>query len=221
MTLQIADRVKETTTTTGTGTLTLGGAMTGFRAFSSVCSNADTCYYALQAVDGSGNPTGAWETGLGTYTTSGNTLARTLLASSTGSLISLATGTTQVWLDLPASWLAPGTGYGYPTVPQNSQSAPYTCVLADAGKQIFHPAADTTARTFTIPANSSVAYPIGTTLTFVNQNAAGVVTIAITTDTMRLLPTGGTGSRTLAANGQATALKITSTEWQITGTNLT
>lgn len=106
-------------------------------------------------------------------------------------------------------------------IPQNSQSAAYTLVLADANSHILHPSADTTARTFTIPANASVAFPIGTAITFVNQNSAGVVTIAITTDTMRLAGAGTTGSRTLAANGIATALKITSTEWIISGTNLT
>jgi hypothetical protein len=110
---------------------------------------------------------------------------------------------------------------GFRTVPQNSQSGAYTLVLADSGKHIFHPSADTTARTFTIPANSSVAYPIGTALTFINQNGAGVVTIAITTDTMRLSPAGTTGSRTLAANGSATCIKVTSTEWLISGSGLT
>lgn len=106
-------------------------------------------------------------------------------------------------------------------IPQNSQSTAYTLVLADAGKHIFHPSADTTARIWTIPANSSVAFPIGTAVTFVNQNAGGVITIAITTDTMRLAGAGTTGSRTLAANGMATALKVTSTEWIISGAGLT
>jgi len=110
---------------------------------------------------------------------------------------------------------------GYLNIPQNSQSAAYTLVITDAGKHILHPSADTTARTFTIPANSSVAFPIGTAITFINQNGAGVVTIAITTDTMRLAGAGTTGSRTLAANGVATAIKITSTEWIISGTGLT
>jgi hypothetical protein len=110
---------------------------------------------------------------------------------------------------------------GYLNIPQNSKSTAYTLVLDDAGKHILHPSADTTARTFTIPANSSVAYPIGTAITFVNQNGAGVVTISITTDTMRLAGAGTTGSRTLAANGVATAVKITSTEWIISGTGLT
>jgi len=110
---------------------------------------------------------------------------------------------------------------GYKNIPQNSKSTAYTLVLADAGKHILHPSADTTARTMTIPANSSVAYPISTALTFVNQASAGVMTIAITTDTMRLAGAGTTGSRTLAANGIATALKVTSTEWIISGTGLT
>lgn len=110
---------------------------------------------------------------------------------------------------------------GYLNLPQNSQSAAYTLVLSDAGKHILHPSADTTARTFTIPANSSVAFPIGTAITFVNQNGAGVVTIAITTDTLRLCPAGSTGSRTLAANGIATCIKLTSTEWIISGSGLT
>jgi hypothetical protein len=110
---------------------------------------------------------------------------------------------------------------GFRNIPQNSQSTAYTLVLADSGKHIFHPSADTTARTFTIPANSSVAYPIGTAITFINQNGAGVVTIAITTDTMRLSPAGTTGSRTLAANGSATCIKVTSTEWLISGSGLT
>lgn len=117
----------------------------------------------------------------------------------------------------------PGADYtvGFLNMPQNSQSSSYTLVLADAGKHILHPSADTTARTFTIPANSSVQFPIGTAITIINQNSAGVVTISINTDTMRLAGAGTTGSRTLAANGIATAIKITSTEWIISGTGLT
>jgi hypothetical protein len=110
---------------------------------------------------------------------------------------------------------------GFKTVPQNSQSAAYTTVLTDSGKHLLHPSADTTARTFTIDSNANVAYPIGTAITFVNQASAGVMTIAITTDTMRLAGAGTTGSRTLAANGVATAVKVTATEWIISGTGLT
>jgi hypothetical protein len=104
---------------------------------------------------------------------------------------------------------------------QNSQSANYTTVLSDGGKHIFHPDTDTTARTFTIDSNANVAYPIGTAITFVNGHGAGVVTIAITADTMRLSPDGTTGSRALAADGIATSLKIGTTEWKISGTGLT
>lgn len=101
------------------------------------------------------------------------------------------------------------------------KSAAYTFVLADANNAFLHPAADTTARTWTIPANGSVAYPVGTVLTFVNENGAGSITIAITSDTLRLGGTTSTGSRTLAANGIATAVKITSTVWYISGVGLT
>lgn len=102
-------------------------------------------------------------------------------------------------------------------IPQNSQSAAYTLVLADGGKHIYHPDADTTARIWTIPANASVAFPIGTVITFVNGNGAGVITLSITTDTMRRSSTGSTGSRTLAANEMITALKIAATVWTTTG----
>jgi hypothetical protein len=109
---------------------------------------------------------------------------------------------------------------GFKNIPQNSQSAAYTLVLADAGKHIFHPSTDANARTFTIPANSSVAYPIGTALTFINMTSQ-VVTIAITTDTMYLSSAGTTGSRSLAQYGSATAIKMTSTTWLISGSGLT
>jgi len=108
---------------------------------------------------------------------------------------------------------------GFRNTPVNSQSAAYTLVLADSGKTILHPVADDNARTFTIPANSSVAYPVGTVISFVNlQNT---VTIAITTDTMYLAGTGTTGSRTLAEYGVASALKVDSTSWVISGNGLT
>ena len=109
---------------------------------------------------------------------------------------------------------------GFRNVPVNSQSTAYTLVLADAGKVIFHPSSDANARTFTIAANASVAYPIGTVIAFCNMTSQ-VVTIAITSDTMYLGGQGTTGSRSLAQYGIANALKITSTSWIITGTGLT
>ena len=109
---------------------------------------------------------------------------------------------------------------GFRNIPQNSQSAAYTLVLADSGKHIFHPSGDANARTFTIPANSSVAYAIGTAITFINMTSQ-VVTIAITTDTMYLSSAGTTGTRSLAQYGSATCIKITSTSWLISGSGLT
>lgn len=108
---------------------------------------------------------------------------------------------------------------GYLNVPLNSQIVAYTTVLADAGKCLLHPAADTNARTFTIDSNANVAYPTGTTISFLNETAA-VVTIAITTDTLVFASTGGTGSRSLAQWGIATAIKKTSTSWLISGTGI-
>ncbi len=107
------------------------------------------------------------------------------------------------------------------TAPINSQSAAYTFVLSDRGKVILHPSADTTARVFTIPANASVAFGIGTCITVVNQNGAGVITLAITSDTMRLAGSGSTGSRTIAANGIASLIKLTATEWIVGGPGVT
>lgn len=109
--------------------------------------------------------------------------------------------------------------YGYLNIPQNSQSAAYTTVLGDSGKHILHPTADNNARTFTIDSNANVAYPVGTAISFINL--INTVTIAITADTLIFAGTGTTGSRTLAQWGVATAVKITTTSWIISGTGLT
>lgn len=109
---------------------------------------------------------------------------------------------------------------GFRILPANSNSADYTAVAADSGKLLLHPAADANARTFTIPANASVAYPVGTAITFVNETSQ-VLSIAITSDTLTLAGTTTTGTRSLAQNGVATALKVASTKWIISGTGLT
>lgn len=106
------------------------------------------------------------------------------------------------------------------TISQNSQSAAYTLVAGDAGKHIYHPSTDANARTFTIPANASVAFPIGTAVTFINETSQ-VVSIAITSDTLVLAGTGSTGTRSLAQYGVATAIKVGTTRWYISGTGLT
>lgn len=109
---------------------------------------------------------------------------------------------------------------GFRGIPQNAQTGNYTCVLADAGKHIYHAAASGAGDTYTIPANASVAYAIGTAITFINRDTTNAVSIAITTDTLTLAGTGSTGTRSLAAYGVATAIKVTSTEWMISGTGL-
>ena len=99
MALVVADRVKETTTTTGTGAISLAGAATNFRTFSSVLSNADTTYYAI--VD---NANFAFEVGLGTYASSGNTITRTtvLSSSNSNSAVNFGAGSKDVILTYPA-----------------------------------------------------------------------------------------------------------------------
>jgi hypothetical protein len=99
----------------------------------------------------------------------------------------------------------------------NTLSTAYTAVLADGGGVLYHSGGDGSARTFTIPANSAVAYAVGTTLTFVNLG--GVLTIAINSDGL-YWAAGTTGTRTLTAYGIATALKIDATDWIISGAGL-
>jgi hypothetical protein len=99
MAFVIADRVRETTTTTGTGTITLAGAVTNFETFTANLSNSDTTYYAI--VD---NTNGAFEVGLGTFTSSGTTLARSVIASSnSNNLVDFGVGTKDVFITIPAS----------------------------------------------------------------------------------------------------------------------
>lgn len=98
MAFVLADRVKETTTTTGTGTVTLGGAATGFQSFSAI-GNGNSTYYTI-----AGQGTNEWEVGIGTYTSSGTTLSRdTVLSSSnSGSLVNFSSGTKDVFVTQPA-----------------------------------------------------------------------------------------------------------------------
>jgi hypothetical protein len=111
---------------------------------------------------------------------------------------------------------------GYLGLPQSATATTATLAIGDAGKHIY---ITTTGQTITIPAASSVAYPIGTTITFIAGPSATTATIAITSDTLRLAGGTSTGSRTLAANGMATAVKVSGTSssgvWYINGTGLT
>jgi hypothetical protein len=98
MALVLKDRVKETSTTTGTGTFTLTGASTGFQSFS-VIGDGNKTYYCI--VD---SAAGAWEVGIGTYTSSGTTLSRdtVLESSNSGSAVDFAAGSKDVFVTYPA-----------------------------------------------------------------------------------------------------------------------
>ena len=98
MAFVLKDRVKETSTTTGTGTFTLAGAATGFQSFS-VIGNANTTFYTI--VD---SAAGAWEVGIGTYTSSGTTLSRdtVLESSNSGSKVNFGSGSKDVFVTYPA-----------------------------------------------------------------------------------------------------------------------
>jgi hypothetical protein len=219
-------------TTTGTVTsVDVSGGTTGLTTSGGPVTGSGTITLAgTLAVANGGTGITSFGTGVATFLgtpSSANLAAAVTDETGSGSLV-FATSPTLVTpaLGTPASGnlgscTADGTtSVGFRSIPQNSQSANYTLVLADSGKHIFHPVADNNARTFTIPANSSVAFPIGTALTFINMAVANV-TIAITTDTLTLSPAGTSGSRTLATNGSATCVKITSTQWLISGSGLT
>jgi hypothetical protein len=98
MPLVVKDRVKETTTTTGTGTITLAGASTGYQSFSAI-GDGNTTYYTI-----AGQTSSEWEVGIGTYTSSGTTLSRTtvLSSSNSGSLVNFSAGTKDVFVTYPA-----------------------------------------------------------------------------------------------------------------------
>jgi hypothetical protein len=108
MAFVLADRVKETTTTTGSGTVTLLGASTGYQSFAAI-GNANSTYYTIAGQTGS-----EWEVGIGTYTSSGTTLSRdTVLASSnSGSLVTFSAGTKDVFVTYPSERAIIG-GQGY------------------------------------------------------------------------------------------------------------
>ncbi len=146
MTLVVKDRVKETTATTGTGTITLAGAATGFQSFS-VIGDGNTTYYAIT------DPTaGTWEVGIGTYTSSGTTLSRdtVLESSNSGSLVSFGAGSKDVFVTYPAERSVVG-GMGYI---ENAASVTLSSVISTGSNAI-------SAGPVTVEAGASVTVPSG------------------------------------------------------------
>ena len=107
---------------------------------------------------------------------------------------------------------------GYLAIPQNAQSGNYTLVLIDGGKHIY--STNSGAQSITIPTNASVAFPIGTALTIVN-NGTTAITSVTTSLTVYQAGTTNTGNRTLATKGIATCLKVATDTWFISGAGIT
>ena len=126
MAFVLADRVKETTTTTGTGTVTLLGASAGYQSFAAI-GDANTTYYTIAGQTGS-----EWEVGIGTYTSSGTTLARTAVISSSnsGSLVNFSAGTKDVFVTYPASFTSNAIGGGVGAVMLNADVATASGTIA-------------------------------------------------------------------------------------------
>lgn len=132
MAFVLADRVKETTTTAGTGTVTLLGASTGYQSFSAI-GDGNTTYYTIAGQSGS-----EWEVGIGTYTASGTTLARTTVISSSnaGSLVNFSAGTKDVFVTYPAEFTSNAIGGGIGAVQLNADTVTVSGTIA-AGQNGF------------------------------------------------------------------------------------
>jgi hypothetical protein len=177
MALVVKDRVKETTATTGTGTLTLAGAVAGFRAFSAALSDGDTTYYALFE-----SSTGEWEVGLGTFTLGSSTLARTtiLASSNAGSAINLTAGSAEVFITQPAGKTVVFDAAGGLTLNQdptgNLQAATkqYVDTIAAAGLHYHDPVRVEEPTALTVTYNNGTA-GVGATLTNAGTQAALVL----------------------------------------------
>ena len=140
MPLVVADRVRETSTTAGTGTLTLAGAVAGFQSFA-VIGNGNTTYYSI--VDSTAN---TWEVGIGTYSSSGTTLARTTVlsnSSGTTSPISFAANSKDVFVTYPAA----------KSVHEDAANTAYADQMASANGIVLNSL--TVATTFSIPSGYS------------------------------------------------------------------
>jgi hypothetical protein len=179
MALILEDRVRETTTVTGTGTATLLGAVTGYRAFS-VIGNANTTYYCISSAGAE------FEIGIGTYTSSGTTLARTIVlaSSNAGALVNFSAGTKDVFVTYPS----------YASVSQvDIGSAPNQIPLNQyLGNLAYQDAANIAGD---LRAGSINNTPIGATTSstgaFSTLSATGVTTVQAGTDALpAITPTG-------------------------------
>ena len=145
MAFVVADRVKETTTTTGTGTVTLLGASAGFQSFAAI-GDTNTTYYTIAAQTGT-----EWEVGIGTYTSSGTTLARTTVFSSSnsGSLVNFSAGSKDVFVTYPAE-MASFSAAGAVTENYTTFTGTYTMTTGKNGFSVG-PVTVSSGSSFTVP----------------------------------------------------------------------
>ena len=219
MALVVKDRVRETTTTLGTGTVTLGGAVAGFQAFS-VIGNGNTTYYTI-----SDPATGAWEVGIGTYTSSGTTLSRdtVLESSNSNNLVNFGAGTKDVFVTYPADRSVTSDVSTTFTAAQTfraanavrSEAAATQDAVVVAGRAggtnsyavTLTPTTLTASRTFTFPdADGTALYsggPLGTPSSGTVTNLTGTASININGTVGATTPTTGAFT-TLSASGVAT-----------------
>lgn len=191
----------------GSGVLELqSGGVTALTANGANVTVAGT----LTATGGLTGTLGVANGGTGVTTLPANNV---LIGNGTSAVAAVAPGTIgNVLTSNGTTWASTALPSNAVAYPQNSQSANYTLVIGDAGKQIFHPVADTTVRTYTIPANASVAFPIGTVVLFTVENGGTRVTVAITSDTL-VFGDGTTGSLSVYPNNTLMAIKVTATKW--------
>lgn len=207
MPLVLEDRVRETTTSVGTGSVTLAGAVTGFQPFS-VLGNGNTTYYTI-----AGQGTTEWEVGIGTYSLAGPTLARTTVLSSSnaGSLVNFSSGTKDVFVTYPSEKSVnldgsgllsaqAGLGAGIPTFLATPSSANLAAAVTDetgSGSLVFATSPTLTTPNLGTPSAVNLAnatnLPLGTAVTGtlgVSNGGTGLTSLA----TGRIPYGNGTGA---------------------------
>jgi hypothetical protein len=193
-----------TVTPSATGTVTIGAA-SGTGTITVGSSTAGQTVAIATGVTASGSTK---TINIGTNSASGSTTSITV-----GSTAGTSTLTFQ-GLVADATTTSTAKGVGYLGTPINTQAGTYTLVIGDAGKTIY------AGGNLTIPANGTVAFPIGT---IINVIASSAITVAITTDTLQWggQATSQTGTRSVAIYGMATLIKVTNTIWYISGVGVT
>ena len=201
MTHVTADRIYETTTTAGTGPVALGGAVSGYYTFSSAMATGDTCYYVIFDVS-----TGDNEEGIGTYTSSGNTLTRTtvLHSSNANALVVFGSASKTVFITAPAARL----------LQQNISGQVIGVPTSTAGGVVFSDTTGTWRGTTAGTAGQVILSGGAGTPTF----TTGTLTLSSNFTTNGSVPVLASGLSSVVAAGTTTVLTATSLlNWTVTG----